>query len=187
MGKTVEEITRATSNFVAPIRGIEIFHKYANLLSPGEIIVDFGTGTGKTAIAFGLSNPQAIIYTFEIGLMSNHRIPDEEYVLTINKRLREFQADNVIFILGNSLEVYPDWKKEIGILNIDSEHSYEQTKKEILRWEPFVRKGGYLLFHDLILTNRFPGIQRAVDELLGNPNKYKYLEQKGLTSVWQKL
>ena len=189
MGKTVEEIIKETDNFIAAIQSgdIEIFYKYANLLLPNEIIIDFGTGQAKTAIAFGLSNPQIIVYTFEIGLMKNHRIPDDEHVLVVNRRLRGHGVDNVIFVLGDSLEVYPDWKKEIGILNIDSAHSYEQTKQEILRWAPFVKRGGYLLFHDYILTDKVPGVKQAVDELMGNPNEYKYLEQKGLTSVWQKL
>lgn len=64
------------------------------------------------------------------------------------------------FIKGSSLEV--NWDKQIDVLFIDGDHSYEFVKAELEKYGPFVKKGGVILFHDY--EPEMPGVYPAVNE-----------------------
>jgi len=51
------------------------------------------------------------------------------------------------FILGDSKEL--KWDKPIDILFIDGDHAYEGVKADFERYEPFVKKDGLILMHDV--------------------------------------
>ncbi len=55
---------------------------------------------------------------------------------------------------------------------IDADHSYEAVKLDIQNWMPKVRKGGILAGHDY--TSAWPGVIRAVDEILPEAQKIDY-------------
>jgi len=132
------------------------------------IIVDFGTGWGKSASSLGLSNSDAKVYTFDNGLPHlNAQRSKRKYIQEVLNYIQKSGAKNIVFQLGSSLEV--PWHKPIDVLNIDSDHTYETTKAEIERWLPFVKIGGYIFFHDYEHP-RCPGVRQAIDEL---SNKYK--------------
>lgn len=42
------------------------------------------------------------------------------------------------------------WNKEIDILFIDGEHTYNAVKQDYEKFEPFVKKDGIILMHDMI-------------------------------------
>ena len=50
-------------------------------------------------------------------------------------------------IKGDSANV--PWDKEIDILLIDGNHTYQYVKSDYEKFEPFVRKGGIILLHDM--------------------------------------
>jgi hypothetical protein len=64
--------------------------------------------------------------------------------------------------------------ESIDIVFIDADHTYEGVHSDILSWMPKVRKGGIICGHDYGLNpngiNRFPGVDRAVHELIGKEN-----------------
>ena len=53
---------------------------------------------------------------------------------------------------------------------IDGDHSYEQTKRDIVKYTPYVRPGGLMTGHnyDQYIAGFHPGVKRAVDEIFGN-------------------
>jgi predicted O-methyltransferase YrrM len=53
-------------------------------------------------------------------------------------------------------------KVKIDFLHIDGDHSYEFVVKDIKKYVPMVKKGGYVFFHDYPV-HEF-GVGRAVDE-----------------------
>jgi hypothetical protein len=68
-----------------------------------------------------------------------------------------------------------EWHKEIDVLNIDSDHTYETTKAEMLKWIPWVKTGGLVFFHDYEHP-RCPGIKQAIEELSPSVFKMELLE-----------
>ena len=58
----------------------------------------------------------------------------------------------------------------VDLLFVDGDHTYEGAASDLTRWSPLVRPGGHVVLHDAVDTggygNVYPGIQRAVDELV---------------------
>ncbi len=142
---------------------------------PGSpVIVDFGTGHGKSAASLALACPQGTVYTFDIGdVYINSTQSPTQYEAGTNKFILDTGATNFVFSMESSLE--KPWNKPIDVLNIDSDHTYEGTKAEILRWIPFVKVGGLVFFHDYEHV-RCPGVKQAIDELIPSPFNMELLE-----------
>lgn len=67
-----------------------------------------------------------------------------------------------------------DWDKPIDLLFIDDDHTYDTIKENFMKFEPFVKSGGYIVFHDV--TNSAveavkAQVRKFVDEL-GNCKIY---------------
>lgn len=62
---------------------------------------------------------------------------------------------------------------EIALLHIDGNHKYEQVKKDILLWLPYVKTGGWVLVDDYEWSFG-DGPKRAGDELLNDPRVTEY-------------
>lgn len=61
--------------------------------------------------------------------------------------------------------VVPD--RTLDFVFIDASHIYLDVRRDIMVWGPKVRDDGFILGHDY--CKRWPGVRRAVDELLGPP------------------
>jgi len=51
--------------------------------------------------------------------------------------------------------------KELDVVFLDTEHSYELTQKELILWAPKLKSDGVLMIHD---TKEFPELRRAAEE-----------------------
>jgi len=58
---------------------------------------------------------------------------------------------------------------EFDMVYIDASHEYKDVKADIEAWLPRVKPGGWICGHDY--RGMFPGVIKAVDELLGAPEK----------------
>ena len=142
--------------------------RYLKDLPGSPVIVDFGTGHGKSAASLALACPQGHVYTFDPGLpYINAGCNEQQYEEETRKFMADTGANNITFSRESSLEKV--WDQPIDILNVDSDHTYETTFKEVDRWIPFVKKGGLAYFHDWYHP-RCPGVAQAINELI--PSKY---------------
>jgi len=71
-------------------------------------------------------------------------------------------------------------EKYFDLVFIDAEHDYESVKRDILTWEPLVKKGGIMCGHDY--ASREKEVIKAVDEIYGRDN----IEVIHPGSVWVK-
>ena len=63
-----------------------------------------------------------------------------------------------------SAELVPGWGRELDLLVIDGNHSYPEVYHDGKHWTPFVKDGGYILFHDYY-TGDQPTVVKAADDL----------------------
>lgn len=139
---------------------------------PGNpLLVDFGTGWGKSAVSLALTCPQATVVTFDPGdvYVRQRNVEDHAaYEAKVQEYIDQAGAENVVHLLGDSRTIDTfrvTTGREIDILNIDSDHTYETTKAEIERWVPLVKKGGIVMFHDYEHPHA-PGVGIALKELV---------------------
>lgn len=100
-----------------------------------EIGVRYGGST--SALILGLANSkQGCLYSFDIV-----DCPD------VRKRVTEWGLDYLWnFTAMDSQKV--TWDQPIDILFIDGDHFYAGAKADYVKFEPFVKQGGFILMHD---------------------------------------
>lgn len=74
--------------------------------------------------------------------------------------------------------------KDLGLLFIDADHSYEAVKQDFLAWEKHIPVGGVVLFHDYN-NSGWPGVKLAVDEIVSQGG-WMPIQTKGwLAFTWR--
>lgn len=139
----------------------------ANFEGQLKVILEIGTGRGTStnAMLYGLHDRKqgggCHLYTVDIKRCGVSR--DEKL-----KSLWTFiRADSKIM----------EWDKEIDILLIDGDHSYGGVKADYEKYEPFVRRGGLILMHDV---SRHAGVKDFFDNEIKYPKVSLPLSRAGM-------
>jgi len=153
-------------------------------LAPNSLIVEIGTYHGRSARFFSLSNPEVKIITIDIvknpGGAGHPRHP--EGGLFIDREVLE--GGNIFQIVGESGEISKGFNWKIDLLFIDDGHTYEDVWRDIKVWTPFVKPGGYVVFHDY--CPRHPGVIKAVDEWMSDNKEFTKVTSESLLYVVKK-
>lgn len=98
------------------------------------------------------------------------------YGIDIDKDLFK-KVPGATFIHKGSNEAVKDWKLPIDVLFIDGDHTYKGVKDDWVNFSPFVKKGGWVVFHDCDETS--PPVVKLFDEIgKGWVNKGKSPNQR---------
>lgn len=158
-------------------KGCEPFvAEFLATIDPLKMIVEVGVDHGYSLFKFAEMYPQATV----VGI-DNFSYADgkhaKEWVL------RHKEAYPKVYLMEGDSE---GWAKDfpgpdIDVLHIDADHMYDSIKKDFGLWEPHVRPGGVILFHD---TQSFPNdVGRFFKELPGTKREMKSLAGLG---AWYK-
>ena len=134
---------------LSKIKSISFFSRYQGVglllssliqVTDAKTVLEIGTGEGYTAICIALSLPEdGKVYTVDIDSrkLSKRAVPEA----------KELQlSDKIEFIIKDSKDL--EWDKEIDILFLDGDHSYEGISSDFLKFSPYVKQDGIILFHD---------------------------------------
>lgn len=113
-------------------------------LPPKPIIFECGTYKGRSTRAFNLLWPDAEIYTCDPHSMPDACLPQTMFYLKAGRQV--------------------DWDRPIDLLFIDDSHYYDDIKDNFEKFSPFVKEGGYVVFHDYHFESA-GGVKKFVDEL----------------------
>lgn len=109
-----------------------------------ELVVELGTSVGNGACRFAYGNPNTKVITIDIA-------PDGR----VYDIIKPFS--NIELWIGddNTNEIIEKVSKlgEIDILFIDTEHNLIQAWNEFCNYSPFVRKGGIILYDDIMMSD----------------------------------
>lgn len=91
------------------------------------------------------------------------------------KRLNKF-GERVLFIREDSKTCLNKIEKDLDIVFIDAEHTYESVYEDTRNWIKKIRKGGIISGHDYDHPN-FLGVKKAVDEFIKEFNLELIIER----------
>lgn len=138
---------------------MEIMYGFIKDLKKDSVYLEVGVQYGRS-LDFVRRNCVAEVYGIDI--------TDEKFTE---------EVEGATFICKPSNEAVKDWTKQIDVLFIDGAHWYEGVKDDWNNFSPFVKSGGWVVFHDCDETS--PGVVQVFDEIgKGWENKGKSPEQR---------
>ena len=117
-------------------------------LKPGDVYVEVGVDEGKSArVAHEYAHPDVYKLYIDIHNVDPHPVSigrgkwmEQEGMVGIAKK--------GFFVHGDA-DLFPAlFQGEVSLIFLDPHHDYESIKSATLAWEPKVKKGGVMLFHD---------------------------------------
>jgi len=141
-----------------------------------KTIVELGTAGGESTIAFLYAAKQigGKVYSIDI----NPCLEAKERIKTLG--LQEYWT----FIQGDDLKV--EWNKPLDHLFIDTSHTFNQTIRELEKYEPYVNYGGIITIHDIV---GYPEVLQAINSYIKDRTDlrlYKYFNNWGLGIIFKR-
>jgi len=168
--------------------------------------LEIGTYCGKSAMIFSeaCNKNNSYIFTLDHHVGSEEHQVGEEYHdeqlfdIRLNKfnSLPEFlkniekfpYSENIIPIIGDSVEVSKNWKIPLGLLFIDGGHSMKAAKNDFDYWGKHLVSGGILAIHDVFPNPKDGG--RPPYEIFciaKKSNKFKEIELIKSLAILEKI
>ena len=135
-----------------------VMKEEAEKLKPGDVYVEIGVDEGRS-LTVARYYAHTKVWTIGVDYIDPAaRGPYMNIPLGWNPQGQAMikHGTRCVFIHGDSQDVSALWSKPISLLFIDGDHSYEGVKKDTLSWEPFIKRGGTILYHDIDYVNGVP-------------------------------
>jgi len=143
-----------------------LYNTVINYRGEKGIIVEIGAykGCSTTWLAIaGQRNGFASLVAIDLFAPGWHRQfgTYEEFM----KRMKRNKLERFVeAIRGDSKEVIKKWDKEIAVLHIDGDHTYEAVKADVNNYIPYLKRNGIVIFDDY--DSCHPDVKKVVNELL---------------------
>jgi hypothetical protein len=160
--KIPERTKKSKSGLVNYIKYIQSFYDTKELT-----ILEIGSWTGVSACIFAQYFKHVVCidpWKATKGINTKYNMKDVEDIF--DNRMKHIK--NIRKIKDKSENVVQKINNKFDIIYIDGIHTYEAVKKDILMWKD--KTNLFISGHDY-WRNKFPGVIKAVNEILGIPDK----------------
>ncbi len=136
------------------------------------LIVEIGSFTGRSTICLALgSKTKRREKVYAVDPLEDLRIRG-----LFSKNIQRTKVeDYVITNYRKSEEAIGGFNSAIRLLFIDGSHIYEDVKRDILLWKPYLIEGGVIAMHDYLPEEHpfyLADVNRAVDEFIINSDDF---------------
>jgi len=142
-------------------------------------IVEIGSYRGKSCVLMALGSQEGSARGAHITCIDPHMQPDQEHGSAadyeiFHRVIKEHGvADRVRHLRMRSEDAARTWhNREVDIVWIDGDHSYEGAKRDFEDWREAVKVGGLLAAHDAF-GRLHPGVYPAWREAIENSGLYE--------------
>lgn len=154
---------------------MEVMKEEIEKLKPGDVYLEIGVDEGRSmAVAHHYAKPGVFIIGIDIHDVYPHSQSIGRGVFSEQEGITGFQKHG-FFIHGDADILAEIWKTPIDLIFIDGGHDYFEVKKNCEMWEPFMKKGSTMLFHDI--DYMAPGVKGFLDDHFGK-DKWEALHGK---------
>jgi len=153
----------------------ELYKKMVKRFSSGSKFLEVGSWKGMSSayMAVEIANSQKDIEFYCVDTWEGS-IEHEQYGIDTSSLYDTF-LDNMEpvrkyykSIRARSLQAVKQFEdNSLDFIFIDASHEYQDVKEDIIAWLPKVKQGGVIAGHDYLNVD-FPGVERAVHEVLGD-------------------
>ena len=153
----------------------ELYKKMVKRFSSGSKFLEVGSWKGMSSayMAVEIANSQKDIEFYCVDTWEGS-IEHEQYGMDTSSLYDTF-LDNMEpvrkyykSIRARSLQAVKQFEdNSLDFIFIDASHEYQDVKEDIIAWLPKVKQGGVIAGHDYLNVD-FPGVERAVHEVLGD-------------------
>jgi predicted O-methyltransferase YrrM len=161
-----------------------LLYRLARDASDGPF-VEIGRFKGGSTFVFASVLPEGVeLWSYDLHVELRPDMPGQALDAELRSALERYGlAHKVHLVVADSRTVEPP-SKQIEVLFVDGDHSYEGAKADYERWSQWVRPGGHLLFHDAVdaggYGNVYPGVARLMAEVERDPRRAR---QAGAGSI----
>jgi predicted O-methyltransferase YrrM len=146
-------------------------------------IVELGAYKGRSTLCLALgcraANNGKVYgidkFVFKLAAQEKYGNPPETESIFDHNIKKKGLKNRVVKKKSSFQEAVKGWSEPIRFLFIDGAHSYEGTKANFLSWEPFVKVGGVIAFHDSV-GGKWPGVTQCVEEFVRGSDKFANLK-----------
>ncbi len=162
----------AESRRMACANDIALLATVMDTLPDVPTVVQLGAASGTMSLAVYAIRPECFMLTVD---------NDQQNLNWEAKALEKSTGDPTIL---EHAQLYSASKRagenyravNIDLLIVDTDHSYEGVKGNLIAWMPNMKQTGLLFVHDYDGTTaprQYPGVKEACDEVLGKRTRYK--------------
>ncbi len=144
-----EEIYKQVENLKGwmPKKDCEMLWQYTKDLK-NTFILEIGCFMGRSTKTMALSSPTSEIVSID-PFLTVHPSSGESDPRHVESELKKtMRGLNWRLIRKKSQNVGKTWNRQIDFLHIDGNHCIKSLEKDIKLFVPYVKKGGYIFFHD---------------------------------------
>ena len=157
-----------------------LYNEMVNKFPDQSVFVEIGTWKGKSAVFMAEKikefNKNIDFYTIDPfngeggGYETDTDVKNNSLLETYYKNIEPVKT-YIKTLIGFSYNIALNFKdKSIDFLFIDSDHRYEEIKRDLNDWFPKIKKGGIIAGHDY--NEPSCGVRKAVDEYFSNAQSY---------------
>jgi predicted O-methyltransferase YrrM len=157
---------------------VEGLMQLASAVPADACIVEIGSYRGRSTSALALGANGAPVYAIEPhesfeGIYGGQFGPADRRAFFENL-LRVGLVEKVRLVNLSSEVVCQGWTRPVGLLWIDGDHTLEGVRRDFESWEPFLRPGGVVAFHDALDFDGGPA--KLIEELCADGSYEKCAE-----------
>jgi predicted O-methyltransferase YrrM len=142
--------------------------------NPPRYVCEIGTASGGSLFLLAqVSRPDALLISIDLGLSFERCLIHTRFA-TRQQKIISLRADSRA---PDTLNRVPSLLRgqALDLLFIDGDHSYDGVKADFTNYRPLVRRGGLIVFHDIV---------RDFDTRYGKPTGHY---TGGVPAFWQEI
>lgn len=181
---------RAVDGWLTDSEANRLFDLASQLPDQAPILVELGSWVGKSSVVLShavKNKPGAKLYCVdpfnaagEAASVDDYKSRQEKFASHLHGVFQNNMANYGAPSLVESIQAYSfdaakDWDQKIDFIFIDASHDYEDVKKDIEDWAPFIKPGGIIAFHDVNLVKtslELSGPGQAAKELIADTGEW---------------
>lgn len=167
---------------------LRVLVRLASKVAPDNVVVEIGTYRGRSTVALAFGSRiggGCRVYTIDPhfdfkGVKGGEFGPKDMAALYANLS-KAGVGETVAVVCLPSLASAKAWtEKNVGLLWMDGDHSYEGVRGDFEAWFPWLVSDGVVAFHDIDA----PGVKQLLDELRPD-TRLEFVDTVGILS-WMK-